>query len=384
MRRAFLALLSVFVGSAAPADEPSSHAAFRAALTRLHAEAGFPGAVAAFARADEPIHVVAVGLSDVESAKPMREDHRMLSGSTGKSFTAAVALSLAQEGRLDLDAPISRWLGDAPWFADLPGGSAITPRMLLRHQSGLRDHVHDPAFQARVARALPTNPDVALPPADLIGFVLDDAPLFAPGTGYAYTDTGYIIAGLVIEAVTGEPYFATLKRRFLEPLGLELTMPADRRDLPGLASGYISGQGMFDLPPKVTEDGTLVYNPASEWTGGGLATNAGDLARWAIALYEGQAMQGPYLDTLLDAVPKDASQRRLHGEDVAYGLGVTLRTTDLGPAQGHRGWTPGYLSVFEYYPDHRLAVALQINELGEHDMSAYAETLAESVIWADS
>ena len=348
----------------------------------MHAEAGFPGTVAAFARADEPVHVAAVGLADVESAKSMREDHRMLSGSTGKSFTAAVALSLAQEGRLDLDAPISRWLGDAPWFSSLPSGSAITPRMLLRHQSGLTDHIHDPEFQARVEIALRTNPDFALPPAKLIGFVLDDAPLFAPGTGYAYTDTGYIIAGLVIEAVTDEPYFDTLNRRFLEPLGLELTVPADRRDLPGLASGYISGQAMFGLPPKVIEDGTLLYNPASEWTGGGLATNAGDLARWAIALYEGQAMQGPYLDALLDGVSKDASQRQLHGEDVAYGLGVTLRTTDLGPALGHRGWTPGYLSIFEYYPVHRLAIALQINELGEHDMSAYAENLAASVIRA--
>jgi len=81
-------------------------------------------------------------------------------------------------------------------------------------------------------------------------------------------------------------------------------------------------------------------------------------------------------------VPKDASQQARYGERVRYGLGVTIRQTPLGPAYGHRGWTPGYLSVFAYYSDHEVAVALQINETADHDMSRYALRLAQAVIEA--
>mgnify|MGYP006267295959 FL=1 len=309
----------------------------------------------------------------------MTPETRMLGGSTGKSFAAAVVLALAQEGRLDLDAPLARWLGDRPWFDRLPNADALTLRHLLRHRSGLRDHIHDPAFAATMqARIEDEGPSAAMAPEAVVRFVLDTAPLFPAGAGYHYSDTNYILAGLAVEAVTDSAYYDVLRVRLLDPLGLTHTAPADRPDLPGLAAGYLEGEALFGLPPKVTRDSALVYNPATEWTGGGLVTNPQDLARWAKALYEGAALPGQYLDELLDAVPKDSTQQARLGPGVRYGLGTTIYPAPLGVAYGHEGWTPGYRSLFAYYPEHELAVAMQVNGLGPYDLTDYAVRLAQA------
>ena len=354
---------------------------FQQTLDQLCRDAGFPGATAAFALGEARPALFATGLADREQRLAMTPEARMLSGSTGKSFVAAVVLALVQEGRLELDAPISTWLGTKSWFPRLPNAEDLTLRMLLRHQSGIPDHVHSERFaQALKAKIQAEGPDARLVPDELIALVLDEKPLFSAGRGYAYSDTNYILAGMIIEKVTGNSYYAELDRRFLEPLKLVRTRPADRRRLPGLVPGYIRGESPFGLPHKVMKDGILVYNPASEWTGGGLISNPGDLVRWARMLYTGRAIPGDYLDDLLDSVPKDRPQRERYGPSVRYGLGVTIRESRFGTAYGHRGWTPGYLSIFEFYPAHDLAVALQINELAPHDMTLYLERLAASLL----
>lgn len=365
-------------GAYAQVASDAPDARVQTVLDSLRAADRFPGATAAIVRPDGTLRAFATGWADREDSTRMRPDARMLGGSTGKSFAAAVVLGLAQEGYLDLDAPLGRWLGDRPWFDRLPNAGALTLRHLLRHQSGLADHIHDPDFAAAVQHKMEAEgPAAAMAPEQLVRFVLDTEPLFPAGTGYHYSDTNYILAGLVVEAVTDSAYYDVLRQRILDPMSLTHTAPADRPDLPGLAAGYIAGEAPFGLPPKVTQDGVLVYNPATEWTGGGLVTNPQDLARWAKALYEGKALPGDYLGPLLDAVPKDAAQQARYGPDVRYGLGVTIRATPLGLAYGHRGWTPGYLSIFEYYPARGVAVALQVNALGPYDLTAYAVRLAQ-------
>jgi D-alanyl-D-alanine carboxypeptidase len=340
---------------------------------------GFPGATAAIIGPAGRIRAFATGWADREDSTRMMRDTRMLSGSTGKSFVGAVALALAQGDRLDLDAPLARWLGNRPWFDRLPNVEDLTLRHLLRHRSGLIDHIHSSAFADTMRQRMQAaGPDAVLSPEAIVQLVLDTEPLFPAGSDYHYSDTNYILAGLAIEAVTDSAYYDVLQQRFLDPLNLAHTAPADRRALPDLAAGYIVGEAPFGLPSKVTSSGVLVYNPATEWTGGGLVTNPQDLARWAKALYEGEALPGDYLDDLLDAVRKDSTQQARVGPEVRYGLGVTIHETPLGPAYGHQGWTPGYLSVFEYYPDHRIAVAMQVNASGPFDMGAYALRLARA------
>ena len=350
-------------------------------LDRLHTTDGFPGATAAYILADGSKKQFSIGYEDREARSRMSPDARMLSGSTGKSFVAAVALNMALENKLSLDTPIKKWLAEKPWFIRLPNGGQITLRMLLRHQSGLTDHISNNHFKETMRKGLRREgPEFKLEPEQLVQFILDTEPLFPAGKGYHYSDTNYILVGLIIEAITGNSYNQELRERFLNPLELKNTDPSYHNMLTGLAAGYIKSPLGFDLPPKVVQNNRLVYNPATEWTGGGLVTNSGDLAFWAKTLYEGRAMKAHYLDQLLNFVPKDSSQKAQYGPEVGYGLGVTTRVTPLGKAYGHRGWTPGYLSIFEYYPQYKMAVAIQVNEFGAYDMSSYAIQLASTII----
>ena len=158
--------------SGGPHDSPPT--SLDAVLDSLRGSDGFPGATAALVGPTTPLQAAATGWADREARAPMTPDARMLSGSTGKSFVAAVAVSLAQGGQLDLDAPIARWLGDRPWFHRLPNAEALTLRLLLRHQSGLRDHIRSDAFRRAAQRRMQTQgPDAAFRPEELVQYVLE-------------------------------------------------------------------------------------------------------------------------------------------------------------------------------------------------------------------
>jgi D-alanyl-D-alanine carboxypeptidase len=329
---------------------------FQAELGALRAEYGFPGATAAFVLPDGRVAVAATGWADVERGVRMSADSRMLAASVGKTFVAATVLAQAAEGRLGLDDPLSEWLADRPWFERLPNHDRITLRHLLTHSSGIPDHVYSPEFaRAWIGRPAEAPP---LPPDSLVGFVLDRAALFPPGEGWAYTDTGYILLGMVAEAAAGADLYDEIDRRFLRPLGLDHTSPSDRRELPGLAAGYLAEDNPFGLPRKTTvAPDVMAWDPGVEWAGGGLVSTSRDLALWARALYEGRAMRGAYLPELLAAVPVEPGS-----DAVRYGAAVAIRRDGpLGPSWGHGGDIPGYTTSMRYYPDCGVAVAFQVN-----------------------
>jgi D-alanyl-D-alanine carboxypeptidase len=357
-----------------PAHATLDPAAFQARLEALGRESGAPpGMVAAFALPEGRVGAAATGWADREAEAPMTTETRSMSGSIGKTFVAAVTLGLVQEGALELDAKIETWVGDEPWFSRVPNAKDITLRMLLKHGSGIPDHVESWGHRRSVFWKLVTGDGASgFTPLENLEFVLDREPHFPAGEGYAYTDTGYILLGLIIERVTGRRYYDLLQERILDPLQLERTSPSDQLRIPGLATGYF--QPIPFLPPMRTlEDGVFRFNPASEWTGGGLATNPQDLVRWAKALFEGRALRGRYLDELV-AEPnrKDAD----HG----VGLSVFIYETRLGRALGHGGWFPGYTAKMLYFPKHRIAVALQCNGDRGVPIQEFSLALAEIVI----
>jgi D-alanyl-D-alanine carboxypeptidase len=348
------------IASTPPCDDADHRAAgrlphrFQAELGTLVARFDLPGATAAYVLPDGTIGTAAAGLADTATATPMTPDSRMLAASVGKTFVAAVVVALAHDGLLDLDDRLADHLGDQPWFGRLPNATSITLRQLLRHQAGLPDHVHDPAFH-RAWQDRRLAGDAPFAPAELVAFVLDREPLFAAGEGWSYSDTGYILLGMAIEAVTGRSYEQTVTRRFLEPLALDATTPSDRPDLPGLASGYLAPDNPFGLPPVTTRaDGVMAWHPGVEWTGGGLVSTSRDLAAWAHALFGGRALPGADTTTLTDGVTA--------GDGVSYGLGVAIRPAGaLGRSWGHGGWIPGHVTSLRHYPDHGVTVAFQIN-----------------------
>jgi D-alanyl-D-alanine carboxypeptidase len=272
---------------------------------------------------------LAVGEADSVAGVDMRPSDRMLAGSTGKTFFAALALQLVHEGRIALDDPLAKHLGsesgwkNASGRARLPNGDDITLRMLMNHTSGIVRYEFNPAFTGEVTK----DPYRVWAPAEQIAFVLDTEPPFAAGAGWDYSDTNYILLARVIEKVTGANAYEMIRERILEPLGLSNTVPSSSPTIPGLVQGYAGANTPFGGADAVLVDGRLAFNPQFEWAGGGYATTAEDLARWAKALYEGGAFDASLMPEVLDGVEAPGL-----GRGVRYGLGVIVRDTPLGIA----------------------------------------------------
>ena len=320
-------------------------------LDALHAAGKFPGATAGFALADGSSFGLAVGLSDVEQKRAMRADDLMLQGSVGKTYAAAVALQLIGERKIALDDKIEKYLGHEKWFARLPNARDITVRMLLNHTSGLVRY----EFKEQFTKDLTANPDKVWKPEELVSYILDTKAPFSAGAGWEYSDTNYIVLGMIIERVTKRRYYEEVRRRLLVPLKLRRTVPSDSRIIAGLAQGYAGPDNPFGGTDAMIVGGKFAINPQFEWTGGGIASTTEDLARWAKALYEGRAFAPSLLPEVLNGVPAKL------GPNAKYGLGVIIRETDYGPAYGHSGFFPGYVTEMIYFPELKTAIAVQVN-----------------------
>lgn len=359
------------------AEDPARHRELRAALQRALAERSgerVPGAQLAVALADGTLLEIAHGLADRDARTPMTTDARMLAGSTGKTFFAALALQLAGEARIDLDAPLAKWLGGEPWWRDLPNGEAITLRHLMQHRSGLPRYEFAPAF----ARALRERPDHRFTPTEEIAFVFDAEPRFRPGEGFEYADTNYVLLGMALEQATGTDCYAAIERRFLRPLALGGTVPSVGRAIPGLTNGYAGEGNPFGGRDAMLDGGRLPFDVGFEGAGGGFATTAGDLARWAQALYCGPLLGERELTAMLDARPAPL------GRDARYGLGAIVQPTRLGTAVGHRGFFPGWLSEMRCFRERGIAVAILVNGSADlrvaRELPEWATDLAEIAV----
>lgn len=349
--------LAASLALAGPAFAETPQVRLQDLLDSFQEDYSFPGVTAAIALADGSVVKAATGVADAEAGTPMTSDSRMLAASIGKSFVAMTALSLESDGVLSRSDLVSRHLGDRDWFTRLPNHATMTVGDLLHHTSGLPDHVHLQGFQSEMAARM-ADGSAAFTPEEAIAFVLDTDPLFPAGEAWAYSDTGYLLLGLVIEQAGGAAYYDLVAERFLTPLGLTATTPSDTPILPGLAAGYVGEDNPYGLPQRTMDDaGRLLWDPAMEWTGGGLVSNSRDLAVWGHALFGGTAMAEPYLNRLLDGIPIS-----LDAPGILYGAGVAIYTdTPRGPVYGHGGWIPGYVSSLRHHADHGVTVAFQIN-----------------------
>jgi D-alanyl-D-alanine carboxypeptidase len=345
-------------------------------LIRMCDDAGFPGVNVGIALPDRRMVTVSLGYADLEARRGLKPTDRMLAGSIGKTFVSAVTLQLLDEGKLDLEDKIEKWLGKEPWFDRLPNARLITLRMLMNHTSGIPEHVLNKDF----INTLREQPDKVWKPEELIAFILDSKPLFEAGQGWSYADTNYILVGMIFERVSGKRVYDEVARRILRPFKLEGTTPSDSRTIFGLIPGYVSPKSPFGFEGRTIVDGKFVINPQMEWCGGGFASTAEDLAKWARLLYEGRALRQTTVEQLLDAVPAKT------GPGHKYGLGVQVRRTDWGMSFGHGGWFPGYRSETEYFPKQQTAIAVQFNtdnfDKLKRDTHAYVLEIAQIVFGA--
>jgi D-alanyl-D-alanine carboxypeptidase len=243
-----------------PALGPASHANLPAHLEHLQLASGAPGIIAGIVLADGTEISLAAGLADTLLGIPLDSSSRMLQGSVGKTYVAAVAMQLVHEGLLDLDAHVSTYLGTEPWFTHLPNHADVTVRQLMNHTSGIIRY----EFNERFIDDVLATPLRIWRPEEQVAYVFDSDPPFGAGEGWEYSDTNYLILGMIIEQLTGATYYRELERRILEPLGLNNTVPSDSPHIQRLVQGYPGAQNPFRLPDAVLVDGEFVVNPQFE------------------------------------------------------------------------------------------------------------------------
>ena len=317
-----------------------------------HKNGKFAGATLGVCLADGKCFGLATGYSDSEAKTLMKPTDLMLAGSVGKTFAAVLALQLVKEGKINLDDKIEKYLGKEVWFNRLPNAKEITVRQLMNHSSGLVRYEFNPKFLTD----LKASPDKIWKPEELIAYIFDTKANFEAGKDWDYSDTNYIVLGMIIEKVTGKKYYDLAVSRILKPLKFEKTFPQDRRILKGLIQGYAGEGNDFTGKDQVLENGKFIINPQFEWTGGGMVSNAEDLARWAKLMYEGKAFDASLVPKMLNGVPAKL------GRDSKYGLGVIIRKSQTGVlTYGHSGFFPGYMTDMIYFPEHKISLAVQVN-----------------------
>jgi len=262
------------------------------------------------------------GVAELGRDKPVPLDGRFRIGSITKVFVSTVVLQLVGEGKVELDAPVERYLPGL-----LPDGDKITVRMLLQHTSGLYNYTNglplDPAgFETIRYKHWEPGELVAISTAKPLDFV--------PGTSWNYSNTNYVVAGMLVEKVTGRPYERAVEKRVLQPLGLRDTVvPGDRASIPGPhAHGYYK---VGDRPVDITE-----LNPSVAWAAGEMISTTADLDRFIDALLDGKLLKQAQLAEMTKPLPFSNG----------YGLGIERSTLECGvEIWGHGGGIPGYSSL---------------------------------------
>jgi D-alanyl-D-alanine carboxypeptidase len=259
------------------------------------------------------------GAAQLNTTKPVPHNGSFRIGSITKPFVATVVLQLAGEGKVELDAPVDRYLPDLLPYQD------ITVRQILQHTSGLFSYT----------RALPLSPDGFEPIRDkhweageLVAIAAARPLNFAPGTKWEYSNTNYIVAGLLIEKLTGRPYAEAIRQRVLKPLRLNDTyLPGDDQGIRGPhAHAYWTANGQ---PSDITH-----INPSVTGASGEIVSTTRDLDRFIVALTSGELLQPA----------QQAELVRTTDVSPAYGLGLKVMTVCGTKVWGHGGGIPGFSS----------------------------------------
>ena len=293
-------------------------------LTRILTQTGLPGAVAVVRDGDAVTRHVA-GYSDVETKAGFAANTHVRAASISKTFVAATVLQLVAEGRVDLDAPIERYLPGRVRGAGIDANS-ISVRQLLRHQSGLPEY-----FDADTP--IPIEPKTA---DELLAMALPKPAQFAPGSEIRYTNTNYVVAGLLIEAVTGAPAADEVTRRIIEPLGLADTYYPGQGDT-GLRSPFAHGYELQDGNRTDVTD----FNASAAGMSGSLISTNEDTSVFLSALLGGRVLPPVELEQMMDTVPHPEN-----GPGFRYGLGLASIDLPCGvTVWGHGGDIEGYHSL---------------------------------------
>jgi serine beta-lactamase-like protein LACTB len=305
-------------------------------LVRAHMDLlGVPGASVAVAVDGDVVWAEGFGWADVENRVAVTPASRFRIASISKAVTAAGVAKLVEAGRLDLDAPVQRYV---PSFPEKPEG-AVTTRLLAGHLAGIR-HYRGLEFQSTRH-----YDDVV----DALEIFENDPLLSPPGERYSYSTYGWNLVSAVVQGASGEKFLAFMRREVLDPLGLRETV-AEHGD------SIIVGRGRQYVR---SADGRLLNAPwvdnSNKWAGGGYLSTASDLVRYGSA-YLAPGFLKPETVRLMWT-----SQRTTSGEETGYGIGWFTRTVDGRRQVWHTGGAVGGSTILLIWPDERVVVSILTN-----------------------
>ncbi|GAA1240233.1 serine hydrolase domain-containing protein [Kitasatospora nipponensis] len=304
-------------------------AALQRALDAITTQAGAIGAIAEVRENGRVAWRGTSGVRDLTGRAPAPVDGEFRAGSVTKTFLSTVLLQLSAEGRVGLDDPIERYLPGV-----VPGGAAITVRQVLNHTAGIFDFTEDPRFsfetEAAQEQLVATDRWTTHTPQQLIAVATGHPPYFAPGQGWHYSNTDYLLIGELIDRVTGRSWRTEVRRRILQPLGLDHTsLPGTATSIPGPHShGYLPLTGG---PADIT-----ALNPSVAGASGELLSTTDDLTRFNAALLGGRLLAPAQLTAMTTTVPAIADPPS------EYGLGLMRTSLSCGAVWGHPGGIFGY------------------------------------------
>lgn len=291
------------------------------------------GAVSALAEATTPQgHRTAVaGTADLDTGQPVPANAEFRIGSATKTFVATVVLQLVAEHRLSLDDTVAHWL---PGVVTGNGndGTHITIRQLLSHTSGIYDYTND-LPQMADATAFEEDRFRTYTPQQLVALAMQHPPTSRPGTGFAYSDTDYVLAGMIIGQVTGRTWADEVNARIIRPLGLRHTVTPGT--FPLLTGAHAEGYADFGTSAPID---VTAFNPSAADASGSIVSTAADLTRFYTALIGGHLLPPAQLTAMETTVPAPEL-----GPGVRYGLGLGwIPLTCAGGYYGHPGGIFGY------------------------------------------
>ncbi|MCW5980427.1 MAG: beta-lactamase family protein [Bryobacteraceae bacterium] len=342
----FLAVASIALPAPKKPAAVSRAAEIDAAIAEFMAAGKVPGLTVSVAVDGQLRWSKGYGLADIENGVPSKASTVYRLASISKPITAVAALQLAEQGTLDLDAPIQTYL---PAFPAKPW--PISERALLCHLGGIRHYAH------------PAEIDSTRHYTDLIEplSIFQADPLVAePWTAYNYSTYGYLLAGAVVEAAAGRPFLELLRARVFEPAGMDRIQPDDVfAIIPNRARGY-------RLAPGGRTENCAPADTSNKIPGGGLVGTAEDLVKFGLAVKTGKLLKPETVELML------APQRLRNGSETRYGLGWSLYGDGKGRLIGHSGGQQGVSTMLLMDVDRGDVVAVMANleRAGVDELSA--------------
>lgn len=318
--------------------------------------AGIPGAMVGIWSSGGD-YVKAFGFADRATSSPMRVDFYSRIGSVTKTFTATAVLKLVDEGRLRLDDPIAAYLDG------VPNGEAITVRQLLTMSSGLVDYSKVEGFEQIVA----ADPQREFPTEELLYLAFTAPTQFAPGERFEYSNTNYILLGMLVERITGRPLPDYLTENVLDPLDLnETAFPLGTQFPIPHALGYT--ESFEDGGPPQDSSG---WTASIVGAAGAMTSTLADMRKWMPALATGSLLSPELQQQRLQTLPEPGGPA-----DFGYGMGIFTVAGWIG----HNGSVPGYQTVAVYLPERQTTLVVMINtDIPAPDGSDPSEALATAI-----